>query len=405
MPWNPFKSKKKETIRPGFHPIDIDSLEPPDRQNESSRGDRGAGVREDSDCPDSPSGSECSSTPLVLKTKGIGRDALLSAAFKGDMESVKELLAFGPEAKLYVCDSLGNTTLHLSSFSGHTEIVEYLLKTKSIWNDITGPSKIPVVANARAKNGESDTPLFMAVLSNKLPLVKVIAEACDKEVNLTNIEGFSPLHYAAGEGNLEIAKYLVEECGANINAKDVLGLTPCFCAVLQGRRELAAYFLTKSPEEIHVVNKGGDTMLHCALKGVGTDSGMEDLVELLISRGAPLDIPGAPPACKTARQIMLKNGLCETFGVDPEPSAHTAASKVAPDIASTIMKSPAEVKSATEDSVKEHRGVLQDTVVNESPILKGFLQNVLDTLGPQKDTYGVPKPPVLPEEFVLPLES
>eukprot|EP00960_Hanusia_phi_P050967 760523-Hanusia_phi.AAC.3 len=45
---------------------------------------------------------------------------------------------------------------------------------------------------------------------------------------------------------------------------------------------------------------------------------------------------------------MLKNGLCETFGVDPEPPAHTAASKVAPDIASTIMKSPAEVKSATE---------------------------------------------------------
>ncbi|EKX40387.1 hypothetical protein GUITHDRAFT_113627 [Guillardia theta CCMP2712] len=388
MPWNPFKSKKKETIRPGFHPIDIDSLEPVDRRREQSKSerDRGTGLRDDSDCPDSPSGSECSSTPQVLKSQGVGRDALLSAAFKGDLDSVKELLALGPEAKLYVW---------------HTDIVEYLLSTKSIWNDTSGPSKTPVVADAKATNGESDTPLFMAVLSNKLPLVKIIAEACDKDVNLTNIEGFSPLHYAAGEGNLEIARYLVEECGANISARDVLGLTPCFCAVLQGRKDVAEYFLTRSPQEINVVNKGGDTMLHCALKGVGADSGMEDIVQMLITRGAPLDLPGALPASKTVRQIMAKNGLCESFDVDPEPPAHAAASKSSSHSASPVKQGTADGKP----EAKDQRKALKQSVVDDSPILKGFLQNVLDTLGSQRDIYGIPKPPVLPEEFVLPLES
>ena len=69
------------------------------------------------------------------------------------------------------------------------------------------------------------------VLCNSLDLVKLIANACNRQVNLSNVEGFSPLHYSAGEGNLEISKYLVEECSADTQAQDKLGLTPAFCAV------------------------------------------------------------------------------------------------------------------------------------------------------------------------------
>jgi hypothetical protein len=44
-------------------------------------------------------------------------------------------------------------------------------------------------ADAAARNVENDTPLFLAVLSNKLEIVKLIAEAVNNHVNISNVEG------------------------------------------------------------------------------------------------------------------------------------------------------------------------------------------------------------------------
>ena len=47
----------------------------------------------------------------------------------------------------------------------------------------------PMYADAAARNVENDTPLFLAVLSNKLEIVKLIAEAVSNRVNISNVEG------------------------------------------------------------------------------------------------------------------------------------------------------------------------------------------------------------------------
>lgn len=193
-----------------------------------------------------------------------GRDGLLSAAFTGTTEVLKLMLALGPEAKLHKCDSLGNTPLHLAAFSGHHDAVVELLQTASVWHNMSDRATQAVQGDVMVRNGEDDTPLYMAVLCNNLDIVRLLAvckhslfcsrahmfmhaygrqgthiqDACDRQVNLRNVEGFSPLHYAAGEGNLEITRFLVEECNGDCAAKDKLGLTPAFCAVLQGRLEV-----------------------------------------------------------------------------------------------------------------------------------------------------------------------
>ena len=104
-----------------------------------------------------------------------GRDGLLSAAFTGTTEVLKLMLALGPEAKLHKCDSLGNTPLHLAAFSGHHDAVVELLQTASVWHNMSDRATQAVQVDVMVRNGEDDTPLYMAVLCNNLDIVRLLA--------------------------------------------------------------------------------------------------------------------------------------------------------------------------------------------------------------------------------------
>lgn len=60
--------------------------------------------------------------------------SFLSAAFKGELEKIRYFLSQASNMKMNVVDSLGNTALHLSAFSGHENVVKLLLQTKSVLN-------------------------------------------------------------------------------------------------------------------------------------------------------------------------------------------------------------------------------------------------------------------------------
>ena len=313
------------------------------------------------------------------------------------------------QAKLHKYDSLGNTPLHLAAFSGHQATVKALLDTPSRWHDLSdgtsseAGSVVPVDVNAR--NGEDDTPLYMAVLCNNLDIVSMLAEACGREVNLSNVEGFTPLHYAAGEGNLTVTKYLVEVCGAETEAMDKLGLTPAFCAVLQGRADVAEYLLKRNPHAVKTLNSSQDTMLHCALKGLESDPDtMSAIVHLLIKVGAPVDTPGGPPECATARQLLSNSAYADRFQLPPAPvgeEAEVSSSRDDEDGGKPGCREEGREREAQVEGDDWDKQVkLLRAEASQAAFFKAYLCAVSDVLDSPAAHGGMPPHPALPIEFV-----
>eukprot|EP00802_Teleaulax_amphioxeia_P015391 Tamp_15481.p1 GENE.Tamp_15481~~Tamp_15481.p1 ORF type:complete len:366 (-),score=80.13 Tamp_15481:442-1488(-) len=261
MVWLPWKSKKKA----------LETTEKSRETQESSTPKKATPAREDAAASKPAAAPDAG--PAKTET-ALRPDALLTPCYRGDAEKVEELVKMN--ANLNATDALGNSPLHLAAFNGHLKVISVLLEAS---------------ADPCYQNGELDTPLYMAVLSNSLPCVKLISEKLsDENFNCANVEGFTPLHYAAGEGNIQVTKYLVEACGCDPEFPDNLGLTPGFCAVLQGRKEVAEYLLQMSPEGAKARNMASDTMLHCALKAQPNN---KMLLQLLIDHGSDITAKGA----------------------------------------------------------------------------------------------------------------
>lgn len=262
MVWLPWKSKKKA----------LETNEKSRERQDGAPAKQAPPAGRDAEAPKA-SASQDASAPARVEA-ALRPDALLTPCYRGDAEKVEELIKL--KVNLHATDALGNSPLHLAAFNGHAKVISVLLEAG---------------ADPSHQNGELDTPLYMAVLSNSLQCVKLISEKLsDVQFNAANVEGFTPLHYAAGEGNLQITKYLVEACECDPEFPDNLGLTPGFCAVLQGRKEVAEYLLQMSPEGARARNMANDTMLHCALKAQPNN---KILLKLLIDRGAEVGAKGA----------------------------------------------------------------------------------------------------------------
>ena len=149
--------------------------------------------------------------------KDTAYTALHYAAYQGELDVVKELIARG--AELNAQTGQGITPLHLAARKGHKELVEYLVKE---------------------------------------------AEAEDLPDNL---QGGRALHYAAGAGKLEVVKSLSEalkERGGETNPRDKNGFIPLHITVTKGDVALTKFFVNKTPDAIGEPGYDGNTSLHLA---------------------------------------------------------------------------------------------------------------------------------------------
>src|SRR4051794_16402256 len=73
-------------------------------------------------------------------------------------------------------------------------------------------------ADVNARNDSGLTPLYPAVVSNKIEVVKVLVDY-GADVNARNDKAWTPLHSAVLANKVEAVKFLVE-CGADVNASD-----------------------------------------------------------------------------------------------------------------------------------------------------------------------------------------
>ncbi|KAK9154013.1 hypothetical protein Sjap_001493 [Stephania japonica] len=121
------------------------------------------------------------------------RELMLTAARRGDLETMRGLLKRG--AKANHSDQYGLTTLHAAAIKGHKEVVCLLIESG------------------------------------------IHLECVDKE-------GHTALHLAVEGGSLEIVELLVTR-GANVNAKSKKGVTPLYLARAMGYEDITQFLFRR----------------------------------------------------------------------------------------------------------------------------------------------------------------
>jgi ankyrin repeat protein len=178
------------------------------------------------------------------------------AAKQGDLAKVEALLKENPNLA-NVKDDEGFTPLHLASFAGKREVVEFLLTRKA---DI----------NARANDGQ--TPLHEAAKEgHKEVTALLVAKGADVGAK-DNVIGWTPLHFAAATGGTDIIRLLLLN-KANVNAKGGDGGTPLHTAVINNKKDIAEILLANKAD-VNAKDNEGNTPLRYAERGFKEMAGL-----------------------------------------------------------------------------------------------------------------------------------
>lgn len=151
-------------------------------------------------------------TLIQLLTKYAFGPAIHRAAFRGDLNKIKELLAAGADPNMP--DKKGLTPLMLATQKKHKDIIEFLLSHNA-------------------------------------------------DVNAKLNHGFTALFYPCMFGGADIAKILIDS-GADVNAKED-GNTPLMWASFRGHDDIVELLLDKGADPDITDNTGKITAAHMAV--------------------------------------------------------------------------------------------------------------------------------------------
>jgi ankyrin repeat protein len=199
-----------------------------------------------------------------LKPKELrpGAQDILRAIQKGDIETVKAILAENPDLAK-VKDRWGRTPLHIAVDMNKTEIIEYLIRCG---------------ADVEATDLCAYTPLFRAIDRGKKEAAESLVHQ-GADVNHGMEDGFRAIHLASSHGNAELLEWLLKR-GADQNAKDRYGLTPLHIAAAYGFRDVVELLISYKAD-LKAKSIDGGSPIHFAQAG-----GHPDIARLILSKGA-----------------------------------------------------------------------------------------------------------------------
>ena len=105
--------------------------------------------------------------------------------------------------------------------------------------------------------GNENTPLHLAVLSENIKEVGLLLEMNNTDVNIQNNDGNTPLHLALG--NLKIVRLLLEMNNIDVNIQNNDGNTPL---LLANSENIILELLKKNNTNIEIENKKGETIIY-----------------------------------------------------------------------------------------------------------------------------------------------
>ena len=178
-------------------------------------------------------------------------DPIHSAAQKGDLSKVKELLKQDPSLAS-ARDKMGKTPLHLAAENDHADVADFLLSSGA---DI----------NAKDGNG-SFTPLDLALSSFHYKDMVELLLANGADPNATSGQGLTPLQETAMRGQRDAAEMLLAK-GANVNAADSKGNTALLWALMFGHLDMAKVLVDANADVNAKNNQGVSTLFLAKRRG------------------------------------------------------------------------------------------------------------------------------------------
>jgi len=263
---------------------------------------------------------------LVSAKNENGLTPLHLAARRGHAQVVELLLDRG--AALEETDDRGFTALLYATASGNLDLVRFLVErgadvgvaapmprtreadrrtnTATTTNEARGITAADVAFQHEFHQGQSQMTRYLvsqgavldpnspmmrgigkldfAVSSGNVDMVRLLIELGAK-ANAQTAYPLSPLFNASYKGDSEIVGLLLD-AGADVNAPGYEGMPSIAGAVARGHAEIVALLLDRSAEVDFVDERTGRNLLHLAVL-----SGNLDVVDQLVTRGAPLDEP------------------------------------------------------------------------------------------------------------------
>ena len=204
----------------------------------------------------------------VNELNHLGTTSLNTAAFKGDLKRVKNLLE--SKADPLKSDIYGDSPLHNAALNNNSFCIEALL--------LAG-------ANPLAINRDGEKPLDIAISTSSFAAIKVLEKVTTKgllrsaslgliqrvkeslalgaDIEGANDLGSTALHEAAYNGHEPIVKYLLSS-KASPSTKDMFGDTPLHVAALNGKAQCLPTLLY-SKANLNIRNTDGEKPKKVAL--------------------------------------------------------------------------------------------------------------------------------------------
>ncbi|GAU12136.1 hypothetical protein TSUD_01030 [Trifolium subterraneum] len=189
---------------------------------------------------------------VVNEENELGETALFTAAEKGHLDVVKELLKHSTLQTVSKKNRSGFDPLHIAASQGHHAIVQVLLDYDPSLSKTIGPS------NA--------TPLITAATRGH---VEVVNELLSKDCSLLEIarsNGKNALHLAARPGHIEIVKALLSKDPQLARRTDKKGQTALHMAVKGQSCDVVKLLLEADAAIVMLPDKFGNTALHVATR-------------------------------------------------------------------------------------------------------------------------------------------
>nr|GMD04729.1 ankyrin repeat-containing protein ITN1 [Ipomoea batatas] len=189
---------------------------------------------------------------VVNEVNELGETALFTAADKGHLEVVKELLKYSNKETLTKKNRSLFDPLHVAASQGHHAIVQVLLDHDPELSKTVGPS------NA--------TPLITAASRGHTAVVnELLAKDCTL-VEISRSNGKNALHLAARQGHVDILKALLDKDPQLARRTDKKGQTALHMAVKGVNCEVVKLLLDADAAIVMLPDKNGNTALHVATR-------------------------------------------------------------------------------------------------------------------------------------------
>ncbi|CAD5197240.1 unnamed protein product [Musa acuminata subsp. malaccensis] len=189
---------------------------------------------------------------VVNDVNEVEETPLFTAAEKGFLDVVVELLKYSDRESLTRKNRSGFDVLHVAARQGHQAIVQILLDHD--------PTLIKTFGQSNA------TPLITAATRGHTEVVNLLLEQDASLIELSKNNGKNALHFAARQGYVEIVKALLGKDPQLARRTDKKGQTALHMAVKGTSSEVVKALVDADPAIVMLPDRAGNTALHVATR-------------------------------------------------------------------------------------------------------------------------------------------